>query len=504
MDLVFRRRVIAGSAVVLALVIGWNIANEGLGLAALVGVVAVLLAFNLWLGVAPDAFVGGLVVVGFLVGNRGFAQLNVSHLPLLPAEAALAVGLACCVWRSARSKRLPVLRDWVNRMLLVLILVGAIRFPFDMRTYGVMALRDFAMVYYAAFFFLAQDWARDPLCRRWIRACFTAGFAFVLPAFAAFQLWPDFLTRHLTLNGIPLIYVKGDIASGFLVAAVFWFLDAYLRTRRRYNLLLVAANFAGVLMSNSRAAIVALAADVALLLAVWAALRTAPMLRWLGALAAAGFLALLVEAVVPKGPGEVSHLYQLYERARTVVDISGTYVPQTVDLSDKPGNNSFRLVWWRAVIDETNEVDPWLGLGFGHDLAERFARTYYPEDTEEFSIRSPHSIVVSVYARMGLLGLALSLGLVVAAAAQTWRDISLRAVHQPDPAWLATWAILVLACFGVVLEGPMGAVVFWILFGFANAGTHDLVATETAPQPGPPDESPVAKSAPLLPHSGPR
>jgi O-antigen ligase len=498
MDLALRRWAIAGSAVVLALVIGWNVGNESLGLAVLVGAASVLLALNMWLGVAPDALVGGLAVVGYLVGNRGFAQLNASHVPLLPGEATLAIGLACCAWRSARTKRLPILRDWVNGMLLVFILIGTIRVPFDMRTYGVMGLRDFAMVYYAAFFFLAQDWVQDPACRRWIVACFTVGFAFVLPAFAAFQLWPDFLIEHLTLNGIPLIYIKVDIASGFLVAAVFWFLHAYVSKGGWPNLVIAAANLAGVLMSNSRAAVTALAVDVALLAVVWAAFRSGRMLRWFAIFGAVGAFALVADALVPREPGNVSHLYRLYERARTMVDLSGTYVPQTADLIDKPDNNLFRLVWWKEVISETTEANPWLGLGFGHDLAERFAKVYYPEETEEFSVRSPHSIIVSVYARMGLLGLALGLGLVVAAAAQTWRDISLRADHQPHPAWLGTWAILILACFGVVLEGPMGAVVFWILFGLANAETHSLLtAPASGPQPGSPAETPVAKAVAL-------
>ena len=36
-------------------------------------------------------------------------------------------------------------------------------------------------------------------------------------------------------------------------------------------------------------------------------------------------------------------------------------------------------------------------------------------------------------------------------------------------AWCYVWAIFTSACFGVVLEGPMGAVVFWILLGAAAA-----------------------------------
>ena len=35
--------------------------------------------------------------------------------------------------------------------------------------------------------------------------------------------------------------------------------------------------------------------------------------------------------------------------------------------------------------------------------------------------------------------------------------------------WLGGWGIFTSACFGVVLEGPMGAVVFWTILGLASA-----------------------------------
>ena len=40
--------------------------------------------------------------------------------------------------------------------------------------------------------------------------------------------------------------------------------------------------------------------------------------------------------------------------------------------------------------------------------------------------------------------------------------------------------IFISACFGVILEGPMGAAVFWTLLGLANsAGDHSNEHAET-------------------------
>jgi hypothetical protein len=459
---------------------GWNIAQGSFFLAAVAAAFALLLGLNLWLDVVPDALVGGAVIVGYLVGNRGFAQLSIPGLPILPGEAALGFGLACSIWRCAGRKALPFRNDSVNWALLGFIVIGVIRMPQDLRVYGVMALRDFATVYYSLFFFVAQNWSRYPATRRWIENCFTIGFSLTLPAYAAFELWPDFIIEHTALYGVPMVFVKGDVACGFMLAALFWFLNAHIRNPRIDRLFLAAANLAGVFLCNSRAGVVALAFCVTWLVILGLVYRSGVLLRWLAMLCALGLIALTVEAVLPKKPGETSQLYRIYESARTIVDISGQYAPETFSLADKADNNRFRAEWWSAVIQETQTEGLWLGLGFGHDLAAQFVQTYYPEGGDDFNVRSPHNVLVSIFARIGIVGLATSLALLCAIAARTWRDARLRPEHQPNPAWLGAWGIFITACFGVVLEGPMGAIVFWTLLGLANSYTHDFEETIAA------------------------
>jgi succinate-acetate transporter protein len=89
--------------------------------------------------------------------------------------------------------------------------------------------------------------------------------------------------------------------------------------------------------------------------------------------------------------------------------------------------------------------------------------------------------MLSVFGRTGLVGFATLLVVLFAMITRTrlaGRE-SLQA-NQPDSAlapWLLVWAIFTAACFGVVLEGPMGAIVFWITLGMANAGTHRTAST---------------------------
>ena len=80
--------------------------------------------------------------------------------------------------------------------------------------------------------------------------------------------------------------------------------------------------------------------------------------------------------------------------------------------------------------------------------------------------------------RMGLLGTVVLLsiywtqGRITARVAREVRADPTRQDAMTLQA--AVWVIMVSACFGVVLEGPMGAIPFWIMLGLAHHA-----ATET-------------------------
>lgn len=464
-----RNGIIVTLGVVIALTAGWQIANEDLLLAGAIGG-----ALCLWLAgrlcqVPADALVIGLVLAGYLIGNRGFAQLSVPKLPILPGEFALALSLLTVILTAARSKVLPIRRDVINVLLLTWLAFGTIRFGLDVRAHGLVALRDFAIVYYALFFFLAQGWREDPVKRRWIEGCLTLGFALGAPVFLAFARWPDFFVSNLSLRGVPLIFVKSDVQAGLLVAGTFWFLYRYAVSGRLGWALLAGTNLVGVALANSRAALVAFGVACAWIVICrdWRTLR--PIL----ALFAAGFLLLLAAPVITQTPLKDSLAYRYYETAVSIVDFRGARTYDQADLSDKPDNNVFRMTWWRAVFDETWAEGRWLGLGFGYDLSDQFTRIYYAEGSEEFSARSPHNYPLTVFGRSGLVGLGLLLICLGAFAVHTWRAgrQAARTGRSSERFMLLVGAsgIFVSACFGVVLEGPMGASIFWTLLGMANA-----------------------------------
>ncbi len=474
-----RNGIIIAVGAIVATAGGWQIANESLLLTGALGGSLLLWLGSRATGVPIDALIGGLVIAGYLIGNRGFAQLNVPNIPLLPGEAALAVGILSATWTAAISKQLPIRRDALNLVLIAWLCFGVCRLGADVPAHGIVALRDFAILYYASFFFLAQAWWEEPIKRRWIEGCLTVGFTVGAPTFLAFARWPDFFVDHFSIHGVPLIYVKSDVQGGLLVAGTFWFLHRYVATGRPGWLLPAALNLLGVALSNSRAALVAFAGAC-----VWLALyRDWRSLRPILVMGAMGLAGLFVAASLNQSDWKESLAYRFYESVASIGDVQGARSYDTADLADKPDNNLFRLAWWRAVLVETWADGRWLGLGFGYDLSGQFTRSYYFDNSDEFRARSPHNFPLTVFGRMGLVGLSIlliCLGIMAARTRHAGRIAADAALPTAEfMVWVGAWGIFFSACFGVVLEGPMGASIFWTLLGLANAAALDRSTSES-------------------------
>ncbi len=450
-----------------AIIMGAGIANEHLLLSVVVVGVLVWAMIEWSRGPLPEVWVLAAVLFGYIVGNRGFAQLSVtSDLPLLPAEATLLVATPALVLRLGRKQLVAVRRDWLNLSLLAWVLVGAFRLPADLRAHGFLALRDFAMVYYAAFFFIAQAYAGHPASVRLLRRTLAAAFL-VLPVVAIVDYAaPDFFL-HLTFRNIPLIFYKSDLLAALLMAGFFWLWTRWETSRHAWWLIPAAACL--LLPSTAaspRAAIVALA----VVTLMWLIAR-----RWRIAAAqvaivgAAVTVAVFIFVLGNKNLRETA-AYSTYEHVISIADIQGTGTYTNHESGDPGDNNRFRVVWWNAVIDETLADNPLFGLGFGHDMAARFLADYGLVADDDFSARSPHSMIVSVLGRMGLLGLLLWLTVTAGMAALTRRIF--RQGHLDNLGLISVaWVLWISGCFGIVLEGPMGAVVFWTVLGLANAGS---------------------------------
>ena len=484
-----QQRLLILAASLLALVIGQGIAEESLLLPITLCLVAAGFVTVYLTRVPLDVATLGLLLIGYFVGNRGFAQLMpLPGLPLFPAELGLALGLVWCVYRSARHQEPLWRHDLLNHLLLLWIAFGTVRLAIDLRQYKLLALRDYATVYYAVFFFLAQQVARQERYRTFLLRCALFGALALWPVSLLANHFPDFFLHTLTFRGNPLIFFKNDLVQTFLGAGSMLLFHASGRPLfERFCRYLAILLGLVVLTENSRAAI--------------AGLLTAMLWLFLGRRSTYGRSVSLVGFLVACGlllavwlgwqEWQRSPLHLVGERTLSIFDPAGNRAYENDALADKADNNRFRKVWWESVIAETLQDGLWFGLGFGHDLAGQFLRKYDYDLGEDFSVRSPHNIMLTIFGRMGAIGLAIWIAIIAVLMRHTWHCL-----HRADPAahrdvglWCACWVILISSCFGVVLEGPMGATIFWLLLGLASS----------APPATDPPREPTAETAEIAP-----
>lgn len=461
-----RLRLLAIGCSLAAIWLAWQLSQGNYLLPAGVATVAVCAVLARSLRIRVPTIALGVVLFGYIVGNRGFAQLMpVPYVPLLPAEIVLLIAGGWIVIQTAFSHKLPMSKDWMNWIVLAWFTVGTARVAFDVRAFGTMAIRDYAMNYYALFFFIGQYHAREIRARQFLIATLVAASLLLPFAVILSENFPAFFQSTLAVNGVPLVHFKGDLAFTFLALSAV-ILAAVVRGPHM-GLIWTFATVETVYVISGENRASMLGSLVALGWLAISRLRRFALVQVvalaMAVLVVAG-LALLTDNTWAK-----EKIDGAVERVVSLGDMvgSGTYESEVSAI--KGGNNRFRSMWWRNVAAETMATNPVFGLGFGYDLAEEFLREYNPEIGEDFSARSPHSIIVSAFGRLGFVGLLVFAGFCSILAVRTWhvmRDFS----SQPSTVglWAGAWVILVSACFGVVLEGPMGAVLFWTILGIAN------------------------------------
>lgn len=487
MSLHVRRALLVGLAIAGAVFVAFKIAAGEMLVPELLAAGTILLLVA-HLGWRVEAVVLAGTLFGYIVGNRGIAQFApAAEIPVLMGELSLGFCAAVLLLRGALARHLPLRKDALNLSVLLWLALGAGRLFVDIRTFGFVAVRDAATVYYALYFFVAQEIAREERARWLLLRALEVGLLLLTPVFLLWVYFPYFFNTYLIVRGVPLIFYKGDIVATLLAGGVFYFYFRAEATRRNWAWGAMALNLAGALLPTTRAAMLGLVVVSAL--HGWAR-------RWRFFFALASMV--LVFAAISVGPAVFSNrplhntlAYRTVEYALSILDLrpaGGSY--RSYDEGDVKGrpddNNAFRLVWWKTVARETFAAAPVFGQGFGADLATSFLSNYGLAGQTDFSTRSPHSILFTTFGRMGFAGIATLAMVLIACAHRTLvvlrRDRATPGGGEELALWAMVWVIFLSACFGVVLEGPMGAIPFWTLLGLANrSATVEAREQTTAP-----------------------
>ncbi len=398
-------------------------------------------------------------LLGYALGGRGFAYLGIA--PIYIGEFVLGVGLIAFLTTRQWSR---VMRLAPAMMLVPLVVWGTVRLVPGIEEYEIFAVRDAVIWGYAAFaFFVAASVIAQPhrlpqLIERY--RTFTKIFLIAMPiVFAIYRftgsampLWPGTNIKILQeKEGDVLVHLSGILA--------FWMADPKRKVSWIWtSLLTLNMCLMGVV---DRAGLLTFGAIM--ILCLFAKPRHEAAWRTISMLALAGVLlwASSFRLEIPGGKGRDISAERFVESFRSMFGESKSAADES--------NKEWRLEWWKTIIGYTfNGEYFWTGKGFGVNLATDDG---FQLSSDE-SLRSPHSIHMNVLARMGVPGIAIWL-LMHATWLYCVGDAYLRSRRRNHRIWCGLFlflfayylAFMINGSFDVFIEGPMGGVWFWTIYG---------------------------------------
>jgi len=433
--------------------------------------------------------------------GRPFAYLHIPGIPVYIGEVVLAIGAL------EGSRRLAVFRGVLRRNVALRVLLTLLTLTFvrlamvDLQRWGLDAVRDAALVYYAlnALLVAAVLHANPGLLGQWLR-----WYERVLPFYLCYA--PLSVILHILFSGVAprvpdsdtaITLVKSGDVGVFCAMAVAYI---WLRQRREDSLLWRNADrwsylgLFGLLVAGTqnRGGMISGVLILACALAV-APRRAFIFFRVFTTLGVLLLVVLAADIRFDLGRRELS----VDQLLANVNSIGGQG-----DVNDEgalQGTVEWRLAYWSDIANENLVGDRALtGLGWGENLALRYN---LPTPSGEQMLRNAHNSHMSVVARLGVPGLALWLALW---GVLFFQGVSLarRMLRRGERArglvllWILSSlaGILMNAIFDPTLEGPQIGIWLWTLVGVALQGRRLVLADDADPR-GP-------ATAPRLAHAG--
>lgn len=400
-----------------------------------------------------------LALLGYALDGRGFAYFFMGEMALV-AGGLLLVNTRgwTVVFQSPQLLLLLPFWGW-----------GLARTIPYLQTYRVDAVRDAMLWGYSAIAVIVAGlvitYPRQllVLLHRYRRFAyiFLAIIPFVFAAFRALgrgaPVWP--------VLGVPIIHEKeGDIMVHLAGIFAFWIAGLDGKVRPLWIVLLTAN--AAVIGVVDRAGMLAFLA----VFFVCGVCRPRHPIIWRICAAAAFvvFVLWVTDIHIPMVKGREISFNQIVTNVGSMTRDTGS---EGLD-----STKEWRVDWWRKIRHYTI-YGPyrWTGKGFGVNLAEDDGFQVLQDN----SLRAPHNAHMDFLAREGVTGviiwavLQLAWGLAVGAG-------YLKSRIKDDARWQAvflflfcSWmAFVINSSFDVYLEGPMGAMWFWTVFGVGAAAVH--------------------------------
>jgi O-antigen ligase len=407
-----------------------------------------------------------LALAGYMVLNYGFANLTIPGTPVPVGHLLMFGALFFALPGHGRVVRDfvhdPVMLCW-GALLGLTLLPAAIEVP----RYGGYALRDASMVVEGIFLLLGYIWASHIGARKSFLRMIGIVFAITI-VYCTTYSYGAAIRGMSPKSGVflPVAIVGNYNLSDFIAAGLllFWlFSKTVLGWPRILTWPLMLAGLFELLMMQVRSTYVGLAAALVLVIVLPVAFglkrRALIILLTLPLLGVSMLMAIALSGIKLQGrtgPVQLSYFSE-YARSFTQDDVPGAETRE------------WRRTQWRNVIETTSETftGMLLGQGFGQPLTKLSLST-------GAVTRQPHNIHISVFGRLGLLGLIAWFLFHISFYLRGYSFLKrTNARETSESRDLVTWlmlshvVLLVSATFGAVLEFSDGAIPFYVLMGFA-------------------------------------
>lgn len=409
-----------------------------------------------------------VTLLGYALFGKGWAYLGVP--PLFIGEIALLSGAAAVVLAGRFD---GVLQSRTFALLALLAVWGTLRTIPYLGQYGADALRDAVIWGYGAFalviycYLVAQPARLLILIAYYRRFCWI--FLPLVPLVWALSRYLGDRMPTFPWNDIQVIDFKGGDVLVHLAGILAFWCAGFAGKIPHWKALILATCIAGI-GAYSRGGLLTLM----LVYAFCFALRPSQPVLWqmiVAALIAIAVLAITdLKITIPGKEREVSFTQMMGNITSIVID-------SDEENSDLSGTKEWRLNWWSDICNYTiNGPYRWTGKGFGINLADDDG---YQGTQWEGKLRSPHNGHMTILARSGVPGFALWV-LVQISWALTILHAYVRSTIVGHQRWSSMFmfigglwlAFLTNATFDVFLEGPMGGIWFWCIFGLGLAAAH--------------------------------
>lgn len=403
-----------------------------------------------------------------IILNYGFSNfgLRIGAIIIPATQIVMLLGIVKLIQK--RSFLISIKRSYIPILLLFLIFI--VRVPYDFIRYGALALRDATHYMDMLFVIIADQVTYRYLLSnkygykkiwKYVRWIFVTSFSYLIIC--------NIPPLYQVLLSISPVYIglQGPIRlMGSKVFVILWlivFMTLFYQIMKgshkqlRLNFIPVFLVFLLLIAIDGRATII----SFIFVIVLYSIIRRNREIGYLNR-----FILILIPIVL---------IFLLSGISIQIgnVTISGDYYYNLMlsifgqgNLSSKSDGTELRLSWWIEIISNnfSSITDFLFGQGFGSALTNFY-------DAKGHLVREPHNSTLSVFGRMGMVGLILWYTLLIRTLVKSIRGLKSRSIHLKENVFTITMIIVfwVVSLVEVVFEYSYLTMPFYTFLGMFEA-----------------------------------